>query len=56
MPPTDQFVPSRIQQIKDAAKTQSNNMVSVISPDGTTGSIPAYNLEEAIKRGYKRAQ
>jgi hypothetical protein len=35
---------------------QQSGMVSVISPNGQSGSIPAANLQKALSRGYKAAQ
>lgn len=39
-----------------AATAPAQQMVSVISPTGKSGKIPAENLEKALAAGYKRAQ
>lgn len=56
--------PSRMQQITNWAESLSkshptntaSSTIRVISPDGKTGVIPAAQLDEALKAGYKRAQ
>ena len=64
------FFASRMEQISNMAKAMWNGsnttsvppappapeMVSVISPDGRAGSIPAANVDKALTLGYKRVQ
>ena len=40
---------------KKGEASSDDGMVSVISPDGLPGKLPAHNLEKALARGYKRA-
>ena len=37
-------------------KPEASGKIRVIAPDGTPGSIPAEDLEAALKEGYKKAQ
>ncbi|HEY0771454.1 MAG TPA: hypothetical protein VGD31_14075, partial [Sphingobacteriaceae bacterium] len=39
----------------EGVRTSSDNMVSVIAPNGKKGRIPAENLDAALKAGYKKA-
>ena len=39
-----------------AAGGDQAQRVQVISPDGTTGSVPASQLQDALKQGFKQAQ
>lgn len=44
------------QDHEESPETEiSDGMVSVISPEGIPGKLPAHNLEKALARGYKRA-
>jgi len=52
-PATYTVVPRGSQQV---TPTAPSGKVRVISPDGKTGTIPAEQLEEALKSGYKRVQ
>lgn len=49
---SDEDIAARIQGVRNAV--DSGAKVKVIAPDGRTGSIPASQLEEALKAGYKR--
>jgi len=40
---------------KKGEASSDDGMVSVISPEGLPGKLPAHNLEKALARGYKRA-
>lgn len=59
-----QYQPSRAQQVSNVAKDMRSSTdtvpppsrVTVISPEGQTGTIPADQLDEAIKSGYKRSE
>lgn len=42
--------------IADLESGMMDNRVEVVSPDGTTGTIPADQLAEALKSGYKEAK
>lgn len=37
-------------------KKSGNDLISVIHPDGTPGTIPSVNLEAALSRGYRLAE
>jgi len=62
----DQHKPSRMEQISNWAKNMWSGSsgsqaaqpqtVSVIAPNGQTGTMPISNLEKALAAGYKRAQ
>lgn len=63
---SDQITNQLVQTLKSSKKSSatpvsannnqaSNSMVSVISPDGTRGKIPASKLQQALSSGFKRA-
>lgn len=56
--PTNPYVGGQPQQRPAApqpqARPQQGGRVSVVSPDGKTGSIPADQLEQALKNGFKQ--
>lgn len=49
-------VPGVAQPAAAAAPQAAANRISVIAPDGKRYSVPAAQLSEAIKQGYKQAQ
>jgi hypothetical protein len=51
-PPTPVTGPQSVPKTAPTSKTEER--ISVIAPDGRTGSIPASQLEEALANGYKR--
>lgn len=45
-----------ISQLIPKKSEGQSAMINVIAPDGTTGKIPAANLQKALSKGYKQAQ
>lgn len=45
-----------IEPEKSGTSSNSDSMISVVSPDGKSGKIPQSKLEAALKAGYKRGK